>query len=121
MPLTSIGFTIENRLKIVGLGSKSLGLHLLEFIAAGVAEVSQQIDCAIDRHFAQLDETLVRLQISVQDFSGDFFGSTAAPARAASAEMIETFTGATPNQLRHPVMSGLRLRRGRPRHFGNQS
>jgi hypothetical protein len=40
MPLTSISCTIENRLKFAGLGSKSLSLHLLEFVAARVAEVS---------------------------------------------------------------------------------
>ena len=48
--------------------------QLLEFVTARMAEAKQQIDCAIDGHFAQLDETLVRLQIGIQDFSGDVFG-----------------------------------------------
>ena len=75
MPPTSISCKIEDRLKIAGLSSELYRPHFLEFVAARVAEASQKIDCAIDRHFAQLDETFVRLQISVQDFSGDFFGA----------------------------------------------
>jgi hypothetical protein len=42
---------------------------------ARVAEAVQQIYRAIDGHFAQFDEVLVRLQIGVQDFSGDVFGT----------------------------------------------
>ena len=42
---------------------------------ARVAEALQQIYRAIDGHFAQFDEVLVRLQICVQDFSGDVFGT----------------------------------------------
>ena len=49
--------------------------HFLEFVVARVAEALQQIDRAVDGHFAQFDEALVRLQIGVQDFSGDVFGT----------------------------------------------
>jgi hypothetical protein len=63
MPLTSISCKVEDRLKIAGL--ELYRPHFLEFVAACVAEASQKIDRAIDRHFAQLDKTFVRLQISV--------------------------------------------------------
>ena len=46
--------------------------HLIEFVAARGAEALQQIDRAVDGHFAQFDEALVRLQIGVQDFSGEY-------------------------------------------------
>jgi hypothetical protein len=42
---------------------------------ARVAEASQQIDRPTDCHFTQFDEALVRLQIGVQDFSGNIFGT----------------------------------------------
>jgi hypothetical protein len=47
----------------------------LEFVAARVAKASQQIDRAIDGHFAQFDEALVGLQIGVQDFSDHIVGA----------------------------------------------
>jgi hypothetical protein len=56
-------------------GSKSHWPHLFEFVVACVAEALQQIDRAIDGHFTQFDEALVRLQIGVQDFSNDVFGT----------------------------------------------
>jgi len=37
--------------------------HVLEFVVARVAEAVYQIDRAVDGHFAQFDEALVRLQI----------------------------------------------------------
>jgi hypothetical protein len=49
--------------------------NVFEFRATRVAKALQQIDRAIDGHFAQFDEALVRLQIGVQDFSGDVFGA----------------------------------------------
>jgi hypothetical protein len=55
--------------------SKLPSLHFVEFVAAGVAESSQQINRAIDGHFAQFDEVLVRLQIGVRDLSGDLFST----------------------------------------------
>ena len=57
------------------MSSKLYWPHFLEFVVARVAEASQQIDRAIDGHFAQFDEALVRLQIGVQDFSGNIFGT----------------------------------------------
>jgi hypothetical protein len=50
-----------------------LSLHFLEFIAARVTEAVQQIYRAAGSHFAQFDETLVRLELSIQDLSGNFF------------------------------------------------
>src|SRR5712692_9343750 len=58
-----------------GGSSKLPGLHFLEFVAAHGAEALQQIDCAVACHFAQFDEAPVRLQIGVQDFSGNVFGA----------------------------------------------
>jgi hypothetical protein len=54
---------------------KVLSQHFLDFVAARVAEALQQIYRALGGHFAQFDEALVRLQIGVQDFSGDVFGT----------------------------------------------
>src|ERR1700676_1871716 len=59
--------------RVKARSSKLLSLHLLEFVVAGAAEAAQQIDRAVDSHFAQLDEALVRLQIGVEDFSGNVF------------------------------------------------
>jgi hypothetical protein len=50
-------------------------LHFLQFVAARGAEALQQIDRAVDGHFAQFDEAPVRLQIGIEDFSGDVFGT----------------------------------------------
>ena len=58
-----------------GRSSKMYWPHLLEFVAAGVTEVLQQINRAVDDHFAQFDEALVRLQIGVQDFSDNIVGA----------------------------------------------
>ena len=63
------------RSKIGERGSKSHWPHLFEFVVACVAEALQQIDRAIDGHFTQFDEALVRLQIGVQDLSSDVFGT----------------------------------------------
>jgi hypothetical protein len=50
-------------------------LHFLKFVAARGVEALQQIDRAVDGHFAQFDEAPVRLQIGIENFSGDFFGT----------------------------------------------
>ena len=55
--------------------SKSLSLHFLEFVVARVAEAAQQIERSVNGHFAQLDEVFVRLQIDIQEFSGNFIGT----------------------------------------------
>jgi NAD(P)-dependent dehydrogenase (short-subunit alcohol dehydrogenase family) len=55
--------------------SKLLIPHLFEFVVARVAEALQQINRAVDGHFAQFDKALVRLQIGIQDFSGNVFGA----------------------------------------------
>jgi hypothetical protein len=65
----------DRRLKVAGRSSKMYWPHLLEFVAAGVTEVSQQINRAVDDHFAQFDEALVGLQIGVQDFSDNIVGA----------------------------------------------
>jgi hypothetical protein len=49
--------------------------HFLEFVVARGAEALQLIDRAVDGHFAQFDEAPVRLQIGIEDFSSDFFGT----------------------------------------------
>src|SRR5882757_192207 len=51
----------QARAEIAVWRSKMDWPHLVEFVAARVAEAKQQIDRAIDGHFAQLDETFVRL------------------------------------------------------------
>src|ERR1700754_4162047 len=58
-----------------GRSSKLNRPHFLEFVAARVAEVSQQINRAIDDHLAQFEEALVGLQIDVQDFSDNIVGT----------------------------------------------
>jgi hypothetical protein len=45
------------------------------FLAARGAKALQHVNRAVDGHFAQLDEALIWLQIGIEDFSGDFFGT----------------------------------------------
>jgi hypothetical protein len=75
--------------------SKLLGLHFLEFVVACAAEALEQIDRAVDGHFAQLDEALVGLQISVPRFFGGpgigyFWGKADVKWRAKSTESVES-------------------------------
>jgi hypothetical protein len=53
------------------LGSRFLGSHLLEFVATSDTEFAQWIGRSDPRHIAQLNEALVRLQISITDFLDD--------------------------------------------------
>ena len=67
--------THKEQVEIAAQSSKLYWPHFFEFVVARVAEALQQIDRAIDGHFAQFDEALVRLQIGIEDFSGNFFGT----------------------------------------------
>ena len=49
--------------------------HLIKFVVARSTEALQQIDRAVDGHFPQLDEALIRLQVGIEDLSGDFVGT----------------------------------------------
>src|SRR5882724_1964076 len=72
--LSASAGTLGPQIEVAGKISKLYWPHPLEFVAAHFAEAPQQIDRAIDGHFAQFDEALVRLQIGIQNFSDNVVG-----------------------------------------------
>src|ERR1700722_3248482 len=55
--------------------SKLPSLHVLEFLPARNAEFAQQIYGPVLRHFTQFEKAFVRLEIRVQNLSGNVFGA----------------------------------------------
>src|SRR5258705_9358096 len=66
---------LKETVESAGGSSKLSSPHLFEFVVARGAKTLQPIDRAVDGHFAQFDEALVGLEIGVQDYSGNVFGT----------------------------------------------